>query len=177
MPIMRFNFFFFASFFPLLLISCSPGQGELKKYPHFKHQVITFNGDHLKPLNTNLEIEELMRNDKTLLIVLKGGCKDCHEELQFWEKAIAENNWSDGNNILIVILEKLSYLLEHEIQEQTKYTSPIYHDVNGEFIASNNLKPLIYERAAILASNNRITFLGSPFKKPKLMSDFVLTLD
>lgn len=158
----------------LFLLSCKPRSGNLDNYPGLKNRFINFSSTDLTPMNTDKTIEQVIGNNSSLvLIVLKGKCESCHVELNQWQSLIQKNNWETQANFMVVIEEGISYLLESEIQSSSKFTVPIYHDANGNFIANNFLKPLIYERAAILNSNRTIRFVGSPLLKPHLKDQFL----
>lgn len=162
-------------FAPLLsLLSCQHPSGTLNNYPGLKSRIIDFSSADLEALNTDEKVEYVAQNSATIvLIVLKGKCESCHLELNEWQAMIHENKWEDQAQFLVVIEEGISYLLEHEIESQSKFSIPIYHDKEGNFITNNNLKPLLYERAAILNSNRTIRYVGSPLLKPHLKASFL----
>lgn len=165
-----YQFGVFASF--LLLLSCQPTSGNLDNYPGLKTRFIQFSSKDLTPINTDKKVDHFTGNKSPIiLIVLKGKCENCHLELNQWQAMIKKNQWQNQANFIVIIEEEISYLLEHEIK--SKFSVPIYHDIDGNFITNNFLKPLIYERAAILNSNRTVRFVGSPLLKPHLKDQFL----
>ncbi|MDW3194350.1 MAG: hypothetical protein R8G66_18385 [Cytophagales bacterium] len=158
----------------ILLLACQPTTGNLDYYPELKNRFIQFSSNDLTPINTEKDPDYFRGNQSPIvLIVLKGKCENCHLELNQWQAIITENQWEDQANFMVIIEEEISYLLEHEIKSGAKFSVPIYHDVDGSFIANNFLKPLVYERAAILNSNRTVRFVGSPLLKPHLKDQFL----
>lgn len=156
----------------LAIVGCNNYNGKLEQYPELKNKKIKLI-DTLELINNYDLIGDLNSKNIKVINLNWAGCTSCILEMEDWAYLIKEEELLKDVTFIFFANGELTWNYNYHINNNYCFPFPIFHDPEQLFEKYNKLADLEYEHTAVLNEQNKIIYIGSPIKEPKLLKSFL----